>query len=89
MSITRHTNEITCSKFNLGLSISPAEVGTWRGDVSDLDYADLYCPHKKMGTEKQQEGSGGAWPWPVSPEEDAIPERSLPVSPPHAVSATC
>ena len=62
MSITRHTNEITCSKFNLSLGISPAEVGTWRGDVSDLDYADLYCPHKKMGTEKQQEGSGGRGP---------------------------
>jgi hypothetical protein len=24
-----------------------------------------------------------------SPEEDAVSERSLPVSPPHAVSTTC
>jgi hypothetical protein len=36
-------------------------------------------------------GCGGHGPGLLadSPEEDAVSERSLPVSPPHAVSTTC
>lgn len=65
MSITRHTNEITCSKFNISYSISLTEVGIWKGDVSGTNYPDLYCPHRKMGTGKQQEWRlRGAQPWP-------------------------